>query len=75
MKLRGDLEVVKNNARLLSDLLTNFNPATDGRLESHEVIQVLIDVLFLSRNMQKGLVYILHANAAEALHASWRAGG
>ena len=39
-KLRSDLELVKNNVRLLSDLLTNFNPSVDGRLENNEVINV-----------------------------------
>lgn len=42
VKLKEDMELVHNNTSLFTDLLNNFDPATDGRLEQSDLIQVIL---------------------------------
>ena len=39
-KMKSELELVKNNAGLLVEMLTHYTPGVDPRLEDNEVIQV-----------------------------------
>lgn len=40
-KIRRDLDVVRNNMTVFSEMLTELNPAGGGNLEDLELLQVL----------------------------------
>lgn len=56
-KLKSELELIQNNARLLTDMLTHYLPGVDPLLENNEVIQ---DIYKACSDMRPKLIKLIH---------------